>query len=331
VRSSRTGHKGINLLSRWLSGDFVPRAIGASLCLLPVAGYRLGVGEASDSHDEAQQLSSLLWWEQRESSRGTPKSPTFLINTMNSRLRQLMDQGTVAPGDRVRYVDHAGGDAVYEATLDRHGNIICYGSLHQHHRSRGGAATDLCGPSVLVFSSASHFVRHCARLDSRPNSRHYSSLYVNGVAWPDLTTSHRARPQLSSREANGRSKCVATHLLFKAHQHCLYGGTLLRKAPSRAPQPVTQRHPPPAQPRPGITGNATMPMRQRERRKKSATSYGPPLWLSLQHQFQPRGQRQSPKTPTSPEHEELALLAWPATLFCAPPGEGAAVQPETPP
>jgi hypothetical protein len=50
---------------------------------------------------------------------------------MNNRLRQLLDQRIVAPGDRVRYVDRAGGDAVYEATLDRHGDIICYGHL-QH-------------------------------------------------------------------------------------------------------------------------------------------------------------------------------------------------------
>ncbi len=69
-------------------------------------------------------------------------------------------------------------------------------------------------------------------------------------------------------------------------------------------------------------------MRQRERRKKSATSYGPPLWLSLQQQFQLRGQPQSPRTPTCPEHEVLAPLTWPATTFCAPTGEGAAVQPE---
>ncbi len=66
----------------------------------------------------------------------------------------------------------------------------------------------------------------------------------------------------------------------------------------RAPQLVTQRHPAPAQPRCGSTSNATTPMRQRERRKKCATSYGPPLWLSLQQQFQLRGQPQSPRTPT---------------------------------
>jgi hypothetical protein len=39
---------------------------------------------------------------------------------------------------------------------------------------------------MLVFSSASHFVRHCARLDSSPSSRHYSSLFINGVAWLNL-------------------------------------------------------------------------------------------------------------------------------------------------
>ena len=104
---------------------------------------------------------------------------------MNSRLHQLMDQGRLAPGDRVCYVDHAGGGAVYEATLDRHGNIICYGHPHPHPRL-GLGATDPRGAAVLVFSSASHFVRHCARLDSSPSSCHYGSLYINGVAWPNL-------------------------------------------------------------------------------------------------------------------------------------------------
>ena len=50
---TRTGHKGIDLRSRCSSGVFVTRAIGASLRLLPVASYRIGVGEASNSHDEA--------------------------------------------------------------------------------------------------------------------------------------------------------------------------------------------------------------------------------------------------------------------------------------
>ncbi len=121
---------------------------------------------------------------------------------MNSRLHQLMDQGTLAPGDRVRYVDHAGGGAVYEATLDRHGNIICYGHPHPHPR-QGVGATDPWGAAVLVFSSASLFVRHCARLDSRPSSRHYGSLYVNGVAWPTLLQGARdMEPQRPNGEAS---------------------------------------------------------------------------------------------------------------------------------
>src|SRR3989344_7519554 len=46
-------------------------------------------------------------------------------------------------------------------------------------QTKGGAA-------MLVFSSASLFVRQCAGLDIRPSSRHYGSLYVNGQAWPTL-------------------------------------------------------------------------------------------------------------------------------------------------
>ena len=115
----------------------------------------------------------------------SPLPSPLPIKVMNSRLHQLMDQGRLAPGDRVCYVDHAGGGAVYEATLDRHGNIICYGHPHPHPR-QGVGATDAWGAAVLVFSSASHFVRHCARLDSSPSSRHYSSLFINGVAWPNL-------------------------------------------------------------------------------------------------------------------------------------------------
>ncbi len=72
---------------------------------------------------------------------------------------------------------------------------------------------------MLVFPSASHFVRHCTRLDSRPSSRHYGSLYINGVAWPNLFQGaqdkeqpngaapaiHRRRPSrhLQPSEANG--------------------------------------------------------------------------------------------------------------------------------
>ncbi len=148
----------------------------------------------------------------------SPLPPPLPIKVMNSRLHQLMDQGTLAPGDGVRYVDHAGGGAVYEATLDRHGNIICDGHPHPHPRL-GGGATDPRGTAVLVFPSASHFVRHCTRLDSRPSSRHYGSLYINGVAWPNLfqgaqdkeqpngaaPATHRRRPSrhLQPSEANG--------------------------------------------------------------------------------------------------------------------------------
>jgi hypothetical protein len=228
---------------------------------------------------------------------------------------------------------------MHEAMLDRHGNIICYGSLHQHHRV-GVAPPPTCAGqqcwssprrATLCATAPASTADPTAAITAASTSTAWLGRTSSSKEPPMATTSHRARPQLPSRQVNGRSKCVAAHLLFKTHQHCLYGGTLLRIAPSRAPKPVTQRHPPPAQPRPGITSNATTPMRQRERRKKSATSYRSPLWLSLQHHIQPRGQRQSPKTPTSPEHEKLALLAWPATLFRAPTGEGAAVQPETPP
>ena len=83
-----------------------------------------------------------------------------------------MDQGTLAPGDHARYLDDAGGGVEYEAMLDQHGNTICCG-----HPDPWGAA-------MLVFSSASMFVRQSAGLDSRPSSRHYGSLYVNGLAWP---------------------------------------------------------------------------------------------------------------------------------------------------
>jgi hypothetical protein len=84
----------------------------------------------------------------------------------------------------MRYMDHAGRGVEYEATLDQHGNIICYGHPLPHPW-QGVGATDPWA-AVLVFSSASLFVRHCTGLDSRPSSRHYGSLYVNGVAWPTL-------------------------------------------------------------------------------------------------------------------------------------------------
>ena len=130
-----------------------------------------------------------------------PHSPPPLpINMMNSRLHQLMDQGTLAPGDGVRYIDHAGGGVVYEATLDRHGNIIGDGHPHPHPLP-GGGASHPGEAAVLVFPSAGHFVRHCARLDSRPSSRHYSSLYINGVAWPNLFQRARDREQPNGENA----------------------------------------------------------------------------------------------------------------------------------
>ncbi len=93
---------------------------------------------------------------------------------------------------------------------------------------------------MLVLSSASHFVHHCACLDSSPSSHHYSSLYINGMAWLNLfqgasdvgeqpsgesPEAHQGCPschlQLSEADAScwgeknrrrrGRSKYVATH------------------------------------------------------------------------------------------------------------------------
>jgi hypothetical protein len=99
-------------------------------------------------------------------------------------------------------MDHTGGGAEYEATLDRRGNIISYSHPHPHPR-QGVGATDPWGAAVLVFSSASLFVRHCAGLDSRPSSRHYGSLYVNVVAWPNLLQVARdMEPQRPNGEAS---------------------------------------------------------------------------------------------------------------------------------
>jgi hypothetical protein len=149
--------------------------------------------------------------------------------------------------------------------------------------------------AVLVFSSASHFVRHCARLDSRPSSRHYRSLYVNGVAWPNLFQAPDANLRHHSRHTQPRDRGDEGEDQVRGYSPPLQGPPALpvrghsadvqRLVPLRrnplvcrpvsppprgAPQPVTLRPPPPAQPRFGLTSNATTPTRQRERRKKSA-------------------------------------------------------------
>ncbi len=79
--------------------------------------------------------------------------------------------------------------------------------------------------AVLVFSSASLFVRHCARLNSRPTSRHYGSLYVNGAARPTLIQGARGvEPQHPNAEASDAHRrrhmkpCDANGVLGGAEQ-----------------------------------------------------------------------------------------------------------------
>ncbi len=265
---------------------------------------------------------------------------------MNSWLHHLMDQGTLAPGDRVRYIDHTGGGAEYKATLDRHGNIICYSHPHPHPR-QGVGATDPWGAAVLVFSSASLFVRHCAGLDSRPSSRHYGSLYVNGVAWPNLlqvarnmepqrpygeaSDAHRRHMQPcdandvlggAEREEKGKAQYEAT-LPFLQGPRCLR--VLLMRLtcslpsrrsllppwpvsppPSRARQAVVQGPPLP----PPLSITATSPhLRVRGRGGERRQGVLCPRWGCRKQQFKFLGGQRFPVgVLMSTEHNEQPLL-----------------------
>ncbi len=77
---------------------------------------------------------------------------------------------------------------------------------------------------MLVFSSVSHFVRHCSRLDSSPSSCHYSSLYINGVAWPNLFQGVPDVEQPSGEAPEAHWCCPSCHLqLSEAHSVPLEG------------------------------------------------------------------------------------------------------------
>jgi len=77
---------------------------------------------------------------------------------------------------------------------------------------------------MLVLSSASHFVHHCACLDSSPSSHHYSSLYINGVAWPNLFQGAPDAEQPSGEAPEAHRRGPSRHLqLSEAHSVPLEG------------------------------------------------------------------------------------------------------------
>lgn len=74
------------------------------------------------------------------------------------------------------------------------------------------------------LKTASHFVRHCARLDSSPSSRHYGSLYINGVAWPNLFQGVPDAEQPSGEAPEANRRCPSRHLQPSAAHSVLLEG-----------------------------------------------------------------------------------------------------------